>query len=155
MQGKVLDYDASSKSGKIAGHDGQRYSFQIESWKDSSKPQAGDEVDFVPLEQFAKDIFILEGSINRAPQTSALAITSLIFGLVGLFSSWFFLGIPSLIAIVFGHIAKFKVKHSKGALNGGELATVGLILGYIVLVLALLTIVGFVGFMSAIAEAGR
>lgn len=58
-----------------------------------------------------------------APPTSALAVVSLVFGILWLF--W----IGSLVAIITGHLA-LKECREKG-LGGNGLAVAGLILGYI------------------------
>ncbi|QOP42013.1 DUF4190 domain-containing protein [Sulfurimonas marina] len=65
-------------------------------------------------------------------QTSGMAIASMILGIVGLF----FFG--SLLAVIFGHIARSKIKHSNGTLSGDGLALTGLITGYIGLIFTIL-----------------
>ena len=62
-------------------------------------------------------------------QTSGWAIASLILGICG------FTCIPligSVLAIVFGFVAKSEIKKSSGRLKGSELATAGIVLGIIV-----------------------
>ncbi|MEV4352803.1 DUF4190 domain-containing protein [Nonomuraea sp. NPDC004186] len=73
--------------------------------------------------------------------TSGLAVASLIFGILGLFSSWFLLGIPSIVAVVLGHAATGKTK--RGIRPGHGMAIAGLVLGYVVVVPAFL----FIGFL--------
>jgi Domain of unknown function (DUF4190) len=66
------------------------------------------------------------------PRTSTLAIVSIVTGI----ASWIiipFLG--AIIAIVTGHMAKSEIRGSAGELTGDGLATVGLVLGYIQIVL--------------------
>ena len=60
-------------------------------------------------------------------KTSGLAIASLVTSLLGL----------SLIAVITGHIAKKQIRESMGALTGDGLATAGLIIGYIGLVISI------------------
>ncbi|MFF5208924.1 DUF4190 domain-containing protein [Streptosporangium sp. NPDC000396] len=62
------------------------------------------------------------------PPTSGVAVTSLIFGIIGIFGSWCLFGIPSIVAIVLGHVATKKTK--RGIRSGHGLAVAGLILGY-------------------------
>jgi Domain of unknown function (DUF4190) len=64
---------------------------------------------------------------STSPQTSTMAIISLIGGITG-FSVLPMLG--SLAAIIFGHIAKNEIKKSGGRIGGNGMATAGLIMGY-------------------------
>jgi hypothetical protein len=73
-----------------------------------------------------------------ATGTSGLAIASLIFGICGLVCG-FFAGLP---AIVMGHIARSKIKHSNGTLGGGGMALAGLILGYFSIIVTVLALIG-------------
>lgn len=67
-----------------------------------------------------------------APQTSGLAIASLISGV----ADWIVLPfIGAIVAIITGHLAKREIDASMGRLTGGGMATAGLILGYVQLVL--------------------
>lgn len=69
--------------------------------------------------------------------TSTTAIISLIAGIAG----WVgVLGIGPLIAIICGHIAKNEIKKSNGMVTGSGLATAGLILGYVNLVLSIIVL---------------
>jgi hypothetical protein len=63
-----------------------------------------------------------------ARPTSYLAIASIIFGVL----CWITLPVVGAIgAIITGHLAKAEIRKSNPPPGGGELATVGLILGYI------------------------
>jgi hypothetical protein len=150
LRGKILAYDDTTYVGKIAGYDGNRYDVSLSNWKNDTKPFVGAEVDFVPSGEDATEVFLI-ATPAIGVQTSAMAITSLVLGAIGLFSSWFIFGIPSFLAVVFGHIAKSQIKNAKGALGGSELATIGLVLGYVTLALTLLIVVGFIGFIGAVA----
>lgn len=67
-------------------------------------------------------------------QTSALAIVSLVAGLLG----WSLLPvIGSVVAIVTGHLARAEIRRRPEALEGDGLAVAGLILGYIMVAMAL------------------
>ncbi len=59
-------------------------------------------------------------------KTSGMAVASLILS----FFFWLLL-IPSVLAIIFGHIARGEIKRSRGKLKGDGLALAGLILGYL------------------------
>ena len=68
---------------------------------------------------------------------SALAIWSLILALLSFTCGWFFTAIP---AVICGHIARSKIRKSAGALGGKNIATAGLILGDIALVICIMGI---------------
>lgn len=60
-----------------------------------------------------------------APRNCGLAITSLVLGLIPCTC------VPSLLAVIFGHIALSKIDKSEGQLKGRGMAIAGLVLGYI------------------------
>jgi hypothetical protein len=62
------------------------------------------------------------------PQTSGLAIWSLVLGILSLICFSIFTGIPGVIC---GHMAYARIKRSAGALTGQGLAIAGLITGYL------------------------
>jgi len=71
------------------------------------------------------------------PKTSALAITSLVLGIVGLVFLWICLGLLFAIpGVICGHMAYSRIKHSSGTLAGQGLALAGLITGYISIALS-------------------
>jgi hypothetical protein len=66
--------------------------------------------------------------------TSGTATASMIFGIAGLFL--FCLVIPSLVAVLLGHSA---LKETRGGVKGGHgQAVAGLILGYVVMIPAVI-----------------
>jgi hypothetical protein len=74
--------------------------------------------------------------IQPAKPNSTLAIVSLIAGILGFIQVVPLIG--PLVAVITGHMAKSEIKKSNGALGGDGMATAGLILGYIPLVLSIL-----------------
>jgi competence protein ComGC len=68
------------------------------------------------------------------PKTPALAIWSLVLGILSLMCFSIFAAIPGVIC---GHMAYSRIKRSTGALTGEGLAIAGLITGYIGIVLAI------------------
>ena len=73
--------------------------------------------------------------------TSTAAVVSLISGIlawIGVF------GLGGILAVIFGHIAKSEIRKSNGAIGGGGMATVGLVLGYANIAITLLGICFFV-----------
>ena len=61
-----------------------------------------------------------------APRTEPLAIWSLVLSI----SSWFCFFITAIPGIIFGHVARSRIRSSNGALQGMNLAIAGLIIGY-------------------------
>jgi hypothetical protein len=70
--------------------------------------------------------------LQRVPPTPAVAIWSLILAVLSFTCGWLFTAIP---AVICGHIAHSKIRKSGDTLGGNGIATAGLILGYIALVL--------------------
>ena len=80
----------------------------------------------------------------KITKVSALAICSLILGILSLMCLGMFSGIP---AIICGHLAHSHIKRSDGALHGGGLAIGGLVTGYIGTVLTTLAVLGILAGM--------
>lgn len=87
--------------------------------------------------------------MNMVPrQTSSLAITSLVSGLLG----WTFLPlVGSLVAIVTGHMARAEIQRSNGQMEGDGLAIAGLVMGWLVIAISALTILAFILFFGGLA----
>src|SRR5216117_1554438 len=75
--------------------------------------------------------------IRPVPRTAPAAIWSLVLAVLSFTCGWLFTAIP---AVICGHIARSKIRKSSGALGGKGVATAGLILGYIALVLGIMGI---------------
>src|SRR5437773_8351955 len=73
-------------------------------------------------------------TVHRTPP---VAIWSLILAVLSFTCGWLFTAIP---AVICGHIARAKIRKSGGALGGRGIATGGLVLGYIALVLGIMGI---------------
>lgn len=94
-------------------------------------------------------------------KTSGLAVASLVLGLFGFCCPF----LPSVAAVICGHVARGKIKSSGGAQEGSGLALAGLILGYIAIFLALLGCLfmgmiypkmqGYVGMIGSVPDAAR
>ena len=77
------------------------------------------------------------------PRTNGFAIASLVLGIVWIY--W----IGSILALVFGYVAKRQIDRSNGAESGRGLAIAGIVLGWIgiaVLALILLLVLGAFAF---------
>ena len=80
--------------------------------------------------------------VGVRPSANGKAITSLVCGCVGVTCCGIL--IPSILAVIFGHIAKGEIRASGGQQGGDGMALAGLILGYVGLasgVFYLLTII--------------
>jgi hypothetical protein len=67
-----------------------------------------------------------------AMPTSGLAVASMVLGIVGVTFGWFLLGIPCLLAVIFGHIGLNQTRNNLKA--GRGMAIAGLVLGYIFII---------------------
>jgi hypothetical protein len=80
--------------------------------------------------------------------TSALAIASLVSGLLG----WTLLPwLGSLAAVITGHMARAEIRRSNGAMDGDGLAVAGLVLGWIMIAFSVLAILAVVLFFGGLA----
>ena len=86
--------------------------------------------------------------MNPTRQTSALAITSLVSGILG-WTLLPFLG--SIAAIITGHMARKEIRNAPERLEGDGLAIGGLLLGYLQLVLTVLGVLLLFLFFGGIA----
>ncbi|MCE2571322.1 DUF4190 domain-containing protein [Motilimonas eburnea] len=150
----ILDINEAEQIGLLKGEDDQRYEFPLSLWQGAKPPRALDKVDIVLEQGEVRHVILMgtqvasstppEGQLSetinqagknvaanavRSPDTSSLAIVSLIFGILGLF----FFG--SLIAVICGHIARSNIRQSQGKLAGDGMALAGLIMGYLSLFL--------------------
>jgi hypothetical protein len=83
------------------------------------------------------------------PRTAPTAIWSLVLAVLFFIGGWLFTAIP---AVICGHLARSKIRKSGGALRGKGIATGGLILGYIALVLGVMGIPLLVGMIQSDRE---
>lgn len=75
--------------------------------------------------------------VPNAPKSSALAIWSLVLGILSLVCFYILTAIP---AVICGHLALSRIKRSGGMLTGNGLAIGGLVTGYIGIALSVLVI---------------
>jgi hypothetical protein len=84
--------------------------------------------------------------LPQATRTSSLAIVSLIMGII----TWFlFPIIAAIVAVITGHMAKKEIRESAGMVTGNDMATAGLILGYIQLGLGIFACLVVAGLVAA------
>jgi hypothetical protein len=80
--------------------------------------------------------------------TSTLAVISLVAGI----ASWLLLPfVAGLAAVICGHMARAEIRRSNGALEGDGLAIAGLVLGWVNVVLCVLTVAAVVLFFGGLA----
>ena len=70
-------------------------------------------------------------------RTSPVAIWTLVLAILSFTCGWLFTAIP---AVICGHIARSKIRKSCGALRGKGIATAGLLLGYVAVILGVMGI---------------
>jgi hypothetical protein len=85
--------------------------------------------------------------------SSGSAVTALVLGIVGIFAGWCMLGLPSIAAIIFGHIGLAQTKD--GTKSGRGMAVAGVALGYVLVAptIALFFLFG-AGFLGLAGAAG-
>ena len=62
------------------------------------------------------------------PRTNGLAVASLVCACAGIIP--FLFGLPSLLGIIFGFVARSQIKNAHGAQSGAGLALAGIIVGF-------------------------
>ncbi|MFA6986312.1 MAG: DUF4190 domain-containing protein [Arenimonas sp.] len=87
--------------------------------------------------------------MNATPkQTSSLAIVSLVTGILG----WTMLPwLGSIVAIITGHMARAEIARNAGTMEGDGLAITGLVLGWSMIALSIITIVLIILFFGGLA----
>jgi hypothetical protein len=81
-------------------------------------------------------------------RTSSLAIVSLVAGLLGwTLAPW----LGSIIAIITGHLARAEIRRDPAGVEGDGLAIAGLVLGWSMILLSLLTLLLVVLFFGGLA----
>ena len=87
-----------------------------------------------------------------APQTSGVAVASMVLGLLSLFTGC----LTALPAIICGHIALSQIKHSMGRLGGRGMAITGLAVGYVFIVLFAIILAAIaLPVFNSVSERGR
>ena len=90
-----------------------------------------------------------------APPSSGAATASLVLGIVGLVLGWCACGVPSLLAIIFGHVGLRQTRNN--AMSGHGMAVAGLVMGYVLIVPTIIVtvlILGYLGVFGAAAATG-
>lgn len=84
-------------------------------------------------------------------KNSGMAIASLVLGIIGFFTSWIpIIGwIIVILAIVFGFVALNQIKKNPN-LKGKVLAIIGIVLGFIGLIIPILQIIGGLAYFQVL-----
>jgi uncharacterized RDD family membrane protein YckC len=93
----------------------------------STRPEAGASWEQYPLPPYVPQ----HGQWNQpplVPRTNGLAIASLVCSLVGIL----FIGLPGILGVIFGFIARAQNRRSAGARTGSGMALAGIIVGFAV-----------------------
>jgi len=69
-------------------------------------------------------------------RNNGMAIASLVCGIAG-----FFCGVTAVLGIIFGFVAKRQIRDAGGVQGGDGMATAGIVLGFIVVALVLISII--------------
>jgi hypothetical protein len=85
-----------------------------------------------------------------APSTNGLAIASLVCSCFG-----FFYGIPAILGIVFGFVARSQVKKSNGTQTGLGLAVAGIAIGAAWILIGAALVIFFIVALHNITTPGR
>lgn len=86
--------------------------------------------------------------MSETRRTSSLAVVSLVAGLLGwTLAPW----LGSLIAIITGHMARSEIRREPHAVEGDGLAIAGLVLGWSMVLVSLLTLLAIVLFFGGLA----
>ena len=119
MRGQILQADAASGSGIILGSDGNRYSFSEGDWRGAEAPASGIEVDFIPGEGVAREIFPLPSPPTTGPsptnqsRSPASEGSSVILGVIGiglLLLGFIIPVLPTVAAFIIGLIGADSAK---------------------------------------------
>jgi predicted PurR-regulated permease PerM len=78
--------------------------------------------------------------------TNGLAIASLVLGIV-----WVF-GLGSILAVIFGFVARKQIRESGGRQSGGGMAIAGIVLGFVGVVGLIFWIVAAIAFTNSITN---
>ena len=107
MKGKILDFNAATSQGVIAGEDGKRYNFNGAEWKSEGSASTGLTVDFVVNGESATQLYLDKTVSSVSSKKIAAALLAFFFGAFGVHK--FYLGynkqgVIMLLTFLFGFI---------------------------------------------------
>lgn len=80
---------------------------------------------------------VVQHVVAASPPTSGWAVTSFVFGILGVLRGFCLFGIPCVIAVISGHAELIDARNGKG---GRGLALAGLVMGYLFVAPAIIVI---------------
>lgn len=99
------------------------------------------ETSSIPLPEEGDSAVATSSADSPVAPLAGLAVVSLVAGILSLMSA--LLLVPALCAIITGHLAIHKIRHTRRVIGGHRLALTGLILGYVsILMFSLLMVTG-------------
>ena len=93
------------------------------------------------MTQQSDQISTVNVHVVRGPKTSALAIVSLVFAILGIFAAFIVPIISQVVSIICGHIARSQIRKDPEKIGGDGLALAGLIISYVVIAINIGSIV--------------
>ena len=107
MKGKILEFNEESRSGIISGDDGNRYDFDIDQWKGTALPKAGNKVDFADKGENAEGIYkesLVAGGASKKIAAALFAFFLGAFGAHKFYLGYTKQGVIMLLVFLFGFI---------------------------------------------------
>ena len=118
-----------------------------ETYPPQGYPSAG-----YPPQGYSPSGYPMQGtSWNAPPRTNGLAVASLVCACAGIVP--FLFGLPAVLGIVFGFIARNQIRSARGTQGGAGLALAGVIVGFSLIGLFILAIILVAIFDSSKAAA--
>lgn len=90
----------------------------------------------------------MPGPLYLEPPNSAMAVASMVLGIVG------FVALPligSILALIFGYMARNEIRNSQGRVGGQGMATAGIVMGYIGIALGVVIAIFVIGIIAVVA----
>jgi uncharacterized membrane protein len=107
MEGTILGYEAGE--GVIKTPDGARYRFKRSDWKSPSEPVAGLRVDFIPAEDQATEIYLINPTVGAICSTvrnfekSEIMVPTLVYAC---YAAAFLYGLTMVFGVVIAYMYK-------------------------------------------------
>ncbi len=94
---------------------------------------------FVPVPQQLPGAAPVGAAVPTPKSTNGLAIASMVLGIVWIY--W----LGSILALIFGYIAKGQIDRSEGRQGGRGMAIAGIVLGWVGIGMIVLGVIAFLG----------
>lgn len=150
MQGMIVRLDERSGGGLIRSSQGERFNFRREDWNDpDTRPRVGQSVDFDGNGDAARDVVVVgqaKASSEAVSNGTVLGVVSIVAAVLGLLPG---IGLLlAIIALVTGIIGRRQAK-THGNNTGKLLATIGVAISCVVLVIDVILSIGLVAMLSS------